>query len=162
MKYKLFLDLDGVLADFNKGYFELTGRQASHVQGGEAEHNMWRVIAHVGNFYLNLEPMEDADLLWRGTRNCSPTILTGIPDILNAEEQKRAWVRKWLNAEVPVVCCKSKEKIFKAKELCHNGEIPVLVDDWPKYKNVWEENGGIFILHTSAISSLEALKDFDF
>ena len=30
----------------------------------------------------------------------------------------------------------------------------ILIDDWPKYKHLWEEAGGIFILHTSAAQSI--------
>jgi hypothetical protein len=29
------------------------------------------------------------------------------------------------------------------------------VDDWPKYRHLWEEAGGIFILHENAKKSIQ-------
>ena len=38
----------------------------------------------------------------------------------------------------------------------------VLVDDRPQYAHLWEERGGIFVLHTSAAASIAALRDLGF
>ena len=37
----------------------------------------------------------------------------------------------------------------------------VLIDDRAKYRHLWEEAGGIFIHHTSASSSIEALRQLE-
>jgi hypothetical protein len=53
---------------------------------------------------------------------------------------------------MPMICCKSSEKCLHGKP----GDI--LIDDWTKHRQKWLDMGGIFILHTSAKSSLQALQ----
>jgi hypothetical protein len=51
-----------------------------------------------------------------------------------------------------MICCSSPEK----KNYMKPGDI--LVDDWPRYRDLWENAGGVFILHTSAVDSIERVK----
>lgn len=149
---KLFLDLDGVLADFDGFYEQHFGvrlpRSASDPPG------MWENIRSHGNFYREMPPMPDALDLWRAVEHLEPTILTGVPytQVPEAEEHKRAWMREHIGAEVRVICCKSRDKRK------HGNLGDVLVDDWLKYRHLWIDMGGIFVHHTSARTSINALK----
>lgn len=153
MKFKLFLDCDGVLADFDKKFEELSGH---HPRGFEERHGsgpFWKIISKAeGGFFNTLEKMPDADLLVKATRHLNPTILTGIPNGSWSINQKLMWRQKnypFLN----MTCCASKDKKLAMDPNCIN----VLVDDWTKYKDIWEEAGGIFVHHTSVENSLNKL-----
>ena len=158
MKYKLFIDLDGVLADFDAKVEEITGKRPDRSQP-KAEASMWKAIEQYGTFYRDVEPMPDAFHLWYCVAPLRPTILTGISMTPGCTEQKRFWVSKHLGREVFVITCASKDKAAEALKVTPEGYTPVLVDDWTKYRDVWEAAGGIFILHTSAADSIRQLKE---
>jgi hypothetical protein len=64
-----------------------------------------------------------------------------------------------LGAGVEVVCCLSREKAKAAASVLEEGQRMVLVDDRLKLKAPWEDAGGEFVLHISAASSIEALRN---
>ena len=148
---KLFIDMDGVLADFDQHYEDVFGTRPSR----EFDNADWDKVRAVGDFYLNIPPMADMAELWEFAAPFNPTILTGIPKSVDeAADNKRAWVRKNLGAHVPVICCRSSEKYL------HGGPDAVLVDDWEKYKDKWVRAGGVWITHVTARQSVETLKRF--
>ena len=153
MKHRLFLDMDGVLADFDRAAVEKAGIIYPVDESKDGLKEFRRKIYAVDEFFFNLEPMPDMMELVMGTAHLDPIILTGVPRDPSVVDQKKRWGEKYLPT-LPMICCKSEEKILRAKELCTNGEIPVLVDDWEKYRHLWIEGGGVFILHTSASNSL--------
>lgn len=155
--YALFLDLDGVLVDFDAGVRAATGREPAMMP----DRVMWPILARTKDFYTNLPWMSDGKLLWEACRPWNPIILTGLPMGKWAEPQKREWCRRELGAQVEVITCMSRQKAEKAWEATPEGLIPVLVDDRLKLQESWEALGGIFILHTSARESLEALENLE-
>lgn len=148
----LFLDLDGVLADFYAGVVAVTG-QPPQVRPSGA---MWKALAAHPDFYGTLDLMADALDLWAFCAPFGPTILTGLPLGRWAEPQKRAWVARVLGADVPVVACLSREK--------HRWSGPghVLVDDRASLRDAWEGAGGVFVHHTGAAASVAALRTLGF
>ncbi len=151
--------MDGVLADFDRGVFELMGKYPEKMGTERNDKEMWDAVHAKGDFFLGLKTMPGIEDLWFACDHLNPTVLTGIPkSVPGVPDQKRAWVKQWLGSHVPVITCFSKDKIFHAKKLCKNGEIPVLIDDWDRYKPVWEDNGGVFILHISPKESYNELK----
>ena len=156
--YKLFLDLDGVLADFDQGVYQITQKYPHQMTVGE----LWKAVSRAEHFFDTLPWMEGGKRLWYATQACSPIILTGLPHGNWAEPQKRIWCTRELGADVPVITCMARDKITLACKQLKSKEIPVLVDDRPKYRALWEERGGIFIHHKTVGESLEALKHLDF
>jgi hypothetical protein len=49
---------------------------------------------------------------------------------------------------VPVIVCLARDK----RDHCRPGDV--LVDDQDRYRDLWEERGGIFVLHRSAADSV--------
>lgn len=145
---KLFLDLDGVLADFDRGVEKVTGRRPDQLPTGV----MWAALSKSKDFYGTLELMSDARALWEFCQPHDPVILTGLPMGKWAEAQKRRWVANMLGEKVEVITCMSRDKHKFA------GPGHVLVDDRPKLRDAWIEAGGIFVLHTSAEQSIAELK----
>ena len=148
----LFLDLDGVLADFDRGVQAVTGQPPERLPLKA----MWAALARTPRFFETLEFMADAEALWRFCAPHRPTILTGLPLGAWAPEQKRAWVARMLGAQVPVVTCMSREKPR------WSGPGHVLVDDRASAREGWERKGGSFVHHRSAAESIAALETLGF
>jgi len=149
---KLFLDLDGVLADFDAGVLAVTGKRPEELP----LKTMWAALSRAPRFFETLEMMHDAEALWRFCAPHHPTILTGLPLGSWAPDQKKRWVARVLGAHVPVVTCLSREKPR------WSGKGHVLVDDRESARAGWERRGGSFIHHVSAARSVAALRDLGF
>lgn len=149
----LFIDLDGVLADLDTAYAAIAGTPPDK----KLDNLDWRAVVAVPHFYANLPPMPDMETLWDYVSTWPDVvILTGVPtSVPTAAADKRAWVTRHLGAHVPMIACKSREKSLHAKA----GDI--LVDDWDKYRRLWLKVGGIWITHTSAATSIAALKELE-
>jgi len=132
---RLFLDLDGVLADFDKGVKSALGVAPGDLHPRE----MWPALARVQcGFFRTLEPMPDAALLWA---HCcaydSVTILTGMPMGQWAEPQKRAWCSERLGlSDARVITCMARDK----HKYCSPGAV--LVDDNESNGEAWVQSGG--------------------
>jgi len=145
---KLYLDMDGVLADFDLGYERAFGVRSSKL----LDNVDWQAVRNIPNFYRDLPPMADLDILWSFAKKFSPTVLTGVPSSVDeAPSNKIAWVKKHLGNDIPIICCRSSEKCNYAKP----GDV--LVDDWEKYRHKWEGVGGIWVTHINAEMSVAAL-----
>lgn len=157
--FRLFLDLDGVLADFDTGVQRVTGKLPAE----QSPRAMWPQLARAKEFYATLPWIADGPELWRYAAKHDPIILTGVPFGGWAAEQKRRWCERELGPAVRVITCWSKEKAHKAiAELAARNEkerTPILVDDREKMRDPWVAAGGLFILHTSAAESIAALQE---
>ena len=149
---RLFLDLDGVLADFDRGVQAVTGSRLEALP----LRAMWQALAREPRFFETLEFMADALDLWRFSEPHRPTILTGLPLGAWAPEQKRRWVARMLGAHVPVITCMSREKGR------YSGPGHVLVDDRASAREGWERAGGVFVHHRDAAGSIAALRRLGF
>lgn len=150
---QLFLDCDGVLADFDQAaeiVFGFPPRQAEDRLGTQ---EFWRLLLETPKFYETLPVMQDAMELVDAVRHLNPIILTGCPLGIWAQEQKINWRNKNFPG-IPMITTLSKDKKTHAKP----GDV--LVDDFLKYRHLWVDHGGIFIHHTSAATSIEALKEY--
>ena len=148
---QLFLDLDGVLADFDTGAHDLLKMPPQDFQDRYGQGTFWKRLAGAPDFYGSLPLLPDARHLVDSVHHLDPIILTGLPIGKWAEPQKRAWVeRHFPGLQVITTLARHKSKY------CSPGDV--LVDDRPKYADAWEEAGGVFVLHLSAEESLEALR----
>ena len=146
---QVYVDMDGVLADFDAHHEAVFGVRSSTT----ADKVDWLKVRAVAGFYLAIPPMRDMQELWRYLERYRPIVLTGVPEkVEEAAENKRTWVRRHLGPTVEVICCKSKEKCLHAKP----GDI--LIDDWEKYRDLWEMKGGIWITHVSAPTTILSLQ----
>lgn len=145
---RLYLDCDGVLADFNQGFlneFEVAPESFEAANGSAA---FWKAIRNCNGFFEHLPLMEDAKELFLEVQHLRPIILTGCPFGNWAELQKMRWRDKHFRG-IPMVTCMSKHK----RDYCLEGDV--LIDDTLKYKQLWEEAGGVFIHHVNAKQSIQ-------
>ena len=146
----LFLDCDGVLADFDAGVKDLLGMDAKRFEAKHGRGEFWKRLARHGNFYGDLEEMEDAQVLFQAVKHLKPTILTGLPLGKWAAPQKERWAAAHFPG-VPIITTMARQKHL------HMEKGDVLVDDRENHRKLWEDAGGIFIHHKSAELSLRAL-----
>ena len=160
---KIYFDMDGVLADFNRGVVELCGMkpmQPGKKLSPEEDDEMWEGIRKTGYFYDMLELMPGAKQLFDtvyGLYGDRCEILTGIPKpkrgIVTAGEDKIRWVRRMLSKDVVVNIVYRHQK----PEYC-SGTDCILIDDLDQNILAWEEIGGTGILHTSVQETFAALE----
>lgn len=147
---QVFLDCDGVLADFDiyaESYFGMPPRRYEAQVGSS---RFWLELEQRGDFYRNLPLMHDAMDLYRGVEHLTPVILTGCPRGNWAERQKVEWAAEHFPG-VKIITCRSSDKRAHAKP----GDV--LIDDWHQHRHRWIEMGGVWISHTCAKTSLAAL-----
>lgn len=149
----LFLDCDGVLAGFDKHFLKITGMAGQDFEDKYGTGKFWKTVQTSGEFFYDLEMMEDAQELYDAVKHLNPIILTGTPSHDEAIHQKVRWVRKFFGKKQVVICCKSKNKYH----YCFEGDV--LVDDFLKHSQKWIDAGGTFVHHTSAKSSIDKLKE---
>lgn len=148
---KLFIDQDGVLADFDAKKREIFG--SDNVPSGI----MWHVIdKYFPRYFEELWPMEGMKELWDFCKPFNPTILTAIPkiNVNSIDYQKRVWVDKNLHELVPMIFCRRVEK----QNYC-TGPDCILVDDNRKNIQEWRDKGGIGVFHRNAHISISILKE---
>lgn len=148
---QIYVDMDGVLADFDTGYRTMIGPMG----GKDADDVDWNLVRNYPDFYAALPPMPDFEELWTALEVYNPIILTGVPtNVPEARDNKLAWATKHIGSHVRMIGCKSKDKCL------HGKQGDVLIDDWEKYKHLWIGMGGHWITHTSAATSIQQLQEY--
>ena len=160
---KIYFDLDGVLADFNRGVRELchfTPLDQS-VATKEQEAALWDAVRTVDHFYDKLELMPGATEMFDAVYSRyggQVEILSGIPkphrQIPTPGEDKTAWVHRVLSPDIKVNIVFKEEKLQKS-----HGPEDILIDDLARNINDWNEHGGNGILHTSVEETMARLRE---
>jgi len=156
---KVFIDLDGVLCDFD-GYIDRFNLRMPN--GSILFHNLAKQHPE---FFLHLEKLPDADHLVESVlslcavHNIEVGILTAIPlytTMLQAEEHKRDWVARHYPHLAHVVDIGP----FAIDKQNHCKPGDVLIDDNPRNIAQWHKRGGFGILHSKAKTSISALNEY--
>jgi hypothetical protein len=150
---QLYLDCDGVLADFDKSATALLGAPPRQFEKMHGIGRFWKKLASAPDFYFSLPLMPDAMRLFDAVKHLQPIILTGLPRGNWAADQKMRWAAKHFPG-VKMITCMARDKRDHAK----HGDV--LVDDNDKYRHLWEETGGIFVHHKNAAQSVEELRAY--
>jgi 5'(3')-deoxyribonucleotidase len=147
---RLFLDADGVLADFDGGVRRLLGMSSRAFEAKHGRGAFWKRLANANNFYGTLAKMPDAQLLFDGVKHLKPTILTGLPLGNWAAPQKVEWAAEHFPG-VPIITCMARDK----HKHMHPGDV--LVDDRENHRTAYEAAGVVFVHHKNAEDSLRQL-----
>lgn len=152
-RLQVFLDLDGVFADFDARVKHLTGKHPSQLDRA----HLWKMVNSDKRFFAELELIEGCMALWEATKDLEPVFLTGAPSSRIFQQQKREWVSRIFGPEfvVHVVPKKLKQDF--------SGPHKVLIDDTPENIEQWIARGGHGILHAgdhaSTVKALQQLLD---
>jgi 5'(3')-deoxyribonucleotidase len=148
---QLYLDCDGVLADFERAATEMLRMPPRAFEKRHGLGEFWKRLARHPDFYGSLPLMPDAMELFEAVRHLNPIILTGLPRGDWAAPQKVRWAAEHFPG-TRIITCLAADKRRHARE----GDI--LVDDTLKYQALWNGAGGIFVHHRNAPESIEALR----
>ena len=142
----LFLDLDGVFADFDGGFPALFG--FDHREAGDEV--MWKTINEYGTFFRDLPVCEGSLEFFNSVAHLSPIILTACPkdDFENIAKQKRAWVREHLGDDVRIIYSPGG----KSKPLYMHRPGDILVDDFKPNIDRWNKALGNGIHHNGSFA----------
>lgn len=147
-KNTLFLDMDGVVADFDRLVLEKMRRTFDHVAGPAGDTEMWDFLSTVDRLYFRLEPTPYAFDLWELANKQAANVefLTAIPRrtfIASAETDKREWIAKYFGVEAKV-----RIGPYSADKWKHAQAGDILVDDRSDNIQAWINRGsGIGIYH---------------
>ena len=151
-KYKIYVDMDGVLVDFDGGYEKLTGMttRAADEKGPEF---FWKPISKAGaKWWITLNWMPDGKQLWDYVKKYNPELLSAPSREEASKMGKRVWVKRELPGVKLILRSADKKQEFASPN-------SILIDDREKNIEQWKNAGGIGILHTDAASTIKKLKD---
>ena len=148
----LFLDCDGVLADFDLGAQKHLGMGSADFEKRHGRGEFWKRLARAPDFYGTLEEMPDAQRLFRAVKHLNPTILTGLPLGKWAAPQKERWAASHFPG-VPIITTMARNKHL------HMEPGDVLVDDRLNHRDLWENAGGVFVHHKDAEDTIRQLAE---
>lgn len=151
----IFLDMDGVVADFDTFASNLLGRKIGwHESKFDLTKEEWDKLSSVDRLYYNLPLMPDATKLVAYVKSLSTRFnvqfLTAVPrrtTMPEARADKQAWVDKYFPGMRMDIGPYSHDK----QKWCSPGDI--LVDDRPSNIEEWKAAGGIAIYHTGDVDA---------
>lgn len=150
MTFKFYCDMDGVLVDFDRGYFELTGVKTNVNQ--KSPKGFWVPISKAGkSFWSDLHWTKDGKELWDYIKKYEPTLLSA-PSM---EHSSIVGKHEWVDRELPGVHLVLRSAKHKSDL---SGRNHILIDDKISTIESWIEAGGIGILHESTQQTIEHLK----
>ena len=147
---QLYLDCDGVLADFDRGAERILGMPPRAFQARHGPGRFWARLAKAPDYFATLPLMPGAMELFEAVRHLDPVILTGLPRGNWAAEQKVRWAAEHFPG-TRIITTLAADK----RDHCRHGDV--LVDDTLKYQHLWEAAGGIFIHYRDVAQALEEL-----
>ncbi len=159
--YKIYVDLDGVLCDFNAGFYNISGgidrNGFIYKYGKEAA---WKLInQHGTHWWATLPWKSDGKRLWSFLNNIGPIfILSSCSEGQTsgtAREGKLSWVLNNLGKSVVSRTIIVNNAVEKQK---YGNANSILIDDTPINIAQWKSKGGIGILHKTAEQTIEQIK----
>ena len=153
MERQLFLDCDGVLADFDHGATAILGMPPRAFEKRHGLGRFWAKLASAPDFYFSLPLLPGATQLFDAVKHLDPVILTGLPQGNWAADQKVRWAAKHFpGTRIITTMARNKRN--------HGKPGDVLVDDMLKHAALWEEMGGVFVHHRTVDETLAKLRDY--
>jgi len=171
-KYYIFSDMDGVLADFDKGYKDLTGMTTHHADA-QGKKEFWKIfrdsLKEKGmsekEYWAGLDWMPDGKKYWDYIKQYKPYVLTApsvnfdapedqrySPEYNQSMQGKTEWGQRLPNMrKMYFASAKNKAKFARPNT--------ILIDDRKDTIDAWNAAGGIGIFHTSADNTIKQLQD---
>jgi len=148
-KYHFYLDMDGVIADFDSRFKEYTGHYPKEYKQKYSEKEFYKVINKAGhNFWSEMQWTPFGQKIWNKLKDLNVSILTSPGEFHQAKEGKLEWVSKHLgDVKVDFKLSGQKHTILDDRSIPDISETEermyhVLIDD--HYSNLipWNEAGG--------------------
>ena len=159
-EYKVYLDMDGVIANFDKRFEDLSGMQPRQFEEKYGKNKFWDFIDedHKVSFWVGIPEMPGAKKLVDYVKKYNYELLTAPSVKKQSYLGKILWVRNHsdlLGGKPRINFKKAKEKHEVKSELTKND---ILIDDRADTVSRWEAKGGTGIVYTSAEQVINDLK----
>jgi hypothetical protein len=160
-EYKVYLDMDGVLADFDQRFRDLSGMEPSDFESKYGRKAFWNLIdeEHKIKFWVGIKPMDGASALVDAVKDYDYELLTSPSAKKQSYLGKRLWVRNHIGNVFPskpiINFKKAKEKHQIKSEL---SKTDILIDDREDTIGRWNAAGGTGIVYKSIGQVLNDLK----
>ena len=159
--YKIYVDMDGVVANFEKRFEDLAGMGADEYKDKYGIKEFWNLIdeKHKVSFWRGIEPMVDAQKLIDFVSKYDYELLTAPSVKKQSVIGKSLWVKDKTGQLFPTLP-KVNYKFAKDKHLIKPKltEFDILIDDRQDTIDRWNRAGGTGILHTSANNTITQLE----
>ena len=150
-KWQIFLDLDGVICNFNERFEEFmheTPKEFEYKYGTEEFQEA--VLEHGTEFWAKMNWTADGKELWHFLRKYGPNILTKPLDPDKSVKGKMEWIIRNLGKDVSFNFAQDKS-IYATPN-------SILIDDNPDWCYDFRKAGGKAILFKDSISTINVLK----
>ena len=160
-KPEVYLDMDGVVADFFTEYAKLAGIESGnyrHIPPAKTDPTLNKMVGT--DFFNRLPKTQPADQIvamvvkMYGHYHICSSPLRG--DFENSEKWKRVWIKNNLNPQpTDIIITPNKAKYAKQSD----GTPNILIDDRGSNISAWEAAGGIGIKYQADEDSLSTIVD---
>jgi hypothetical protein len=144
MKYKIFLDMDGVLVDFDQQFKDITGMYPKEFELNHTIGEFWKAIDKSGvGFWRGMKWMPGGESLYKRASQHDHALLSSP----SRSETSKIGKRLWRRDKTP-----NTKLILSLSHLKKNYAAPnhILIDDRESNIKSWVDAGGIGILYKSA------------
>ena len=160
-EYKVYLDMDGVLADFDQRFRDLSGMEPSEFENKYGRKAFWDLIdeEHKIKFWVGIKPMDGASALVDAVKDYDYELLTSPSAKKQSYLGKILWVKNHTGDVFPskprINFKKAKEKHLVKPQLA---KTDILIDDREDTIGRWNAAGGTGIVYKSIGQVLNDLK----
>ena len=144
MDYKIYLDMDGVLVDFDQQFKDLTGMMPREFEVKHGSTGFWEAIDKAGvGFWRGMSWMPGGESLYNRASQFDHELLSSP----SRSELSKIGKRLWRRDKTP-----NTKLILSRSHLKKNYAAPnhILIDDREDNIQQWRDAGGIGILYKSA------------
>ena len=153
-KYKIYSDMDGVLVDFENRFKRFSGGiSPKDYEDKYGKEKFWNLIdKETGvRFWVGMPWMSDGKQLWDYIKSYDPTLLSSPSRSNSSRLGKRVWRKRNLPSTKLVLAQAAKKQNYANPD-------SILIDDRKSNVDQWIKAGGIGILHTDTMSTINKLK----
>jgi hypothetical protein len=153
-KYQIYVDMDGVLTDFESQVKKTIGKPSSELEI-HGDDFFWGEVKKQGfEFWSKMPQTKDFSTLWNFLKPFNPSILSAPASRIDfCVDGKKEWIKNNIGTVRSIFVKASNKKDFATSN-------SILIDDLEKNINDWKDSGGIGILHKSANQTIKELKKY--
>ena len=159
-EYKVYLDMDGVIADFDKRFRDLSGMEPKEFENKYGKKEFWNLIdeEHKIKFWVGIPTMPGAADLVDAVKDYNYELLTSPSAKKQSYLGKILWVRNHIGSVFPskprINFKKAKEKHLIKPQLA---KTDILIDDREDTIGRWNAAGGTGIVYKNISQVLNDL-----
>lgn len=149
----IYFDMDGVLADFEKKYYQ---HFDTHIDS-TPDHILWNNIKKIEDFWLNLDEIEGSRNIWDFAHLQPKTEIEILSAPSRHDERSLPQKNAWLDQKYPKHTFKRNFVRARDKQKFANSKS-ILIDDMKRNTDQFISAGGKSILFNNSNQVLEDLK----